>query len=120
MTKWSLVLATVLSILASPVHCVEEMESSPDATLTADQWQQRVIDARRRSEEYVAKARAGTGESLQSDQEDAEAADQRAMNDPSLQRGDMIATSNGFFVFTGDDRQARTPADFAPVAKPRQ
>jgi hypothetical protein len=114
------VLAVALCLLGSPVNCVEDIESFPDATLTAEQWQQRVIDARRRSEEYVGRARTRTGEPVQSDQEDAQAADQRAMNDPSLQRGDVIATSKGFFVFIGDDRQVRTPADFAPVGAPRR
>jgi hypothetical protein len=94
------VLAVALCLLGSPVNCVEDIESFPDATLTAEQWQQR--------------------EPVQSDQEDAQAADQRAMNDPSLQRGDVIATSKGFFVFIGDDRQVRTPADFAPVGAPRR
>jgi hypothetical protein len=113
------VLVIGLSLLGSPVNCLEEMESFPDSTLTADQWQQRVMDARRRSEEYVAKARTRTASPPSSDQEDAEAADQRAMNDPSLQRGDMIATSKGFFVFTGHDRDERTAADFSPVLAPQ-
>ncbi|WOH53648.1 hypothetical protein [Bradyrhizobium sp. sBnM-33] len=112
------VLVVAFSLLGSPVSCLEELESLPAATLTADQWQQRVMEARRRSEEYVAKARTRTASPPQTDQEDAEAADQRAMNDPSLQRGDVIATSKGFFVFTGHDRDERTPADFSPVLAP--
>ncbi|WP_156438651.1 hypothetical protein [Bradyrhizobium valentinum] len=102
------------------MNCLEELEGFPDSTLTADQWQQRVLDARRLSEEYVAKARTRSAGPPSSDQEDAEAADQRAMNDPSLQRGDMIVTSKGLFVFTGDDRKERTPADFSPVLEPHR
>jgi hypothetical protein len=120
MTFWNPVIAVALSLLASSANCLEETESFPESALTADQWQQRVMDARRRSEEYVAKARARIASPAQPDQEEAEAADQRAMNDPSLQRGDMIATSRGFLVFTGDDRNQRTPADFSPVFEPRR
>lgn len=111
-------LVVAVMLLGPPVHSLEEMDSFPDSALTAHQWQQRVIDARRRSEEYVAMARSRTESSPTDD--DAEAADQRAMNDPTLQRGDMIATSKGFFVFTRDDRDQRTPADFAPVIAPQR
>jgi hypothetical protein len=119
MTFRTPVLVVVLSLLGSGVNCLEELEGFPDSTLTADQWQQRVTDARRRSEEYVA-TRTGSAGPRSSDQEDAEAADQRAMNDPSLQRGDMVVTSKGLFVFTGDDRHERTPADFSPVLEPHR
>jgi len=95
------------------------LESFPDSALTRGQWQQRVQDARRRSEEFVANARTQTADPPPSDKEDAEAADQRAMNDPSLQRGDIIATSQGFFVFVGRDSEVRQPGDFVPVPPPR-
>jgi hypothetical protein len=39
-----------------------------DATPTPQQWRQRVEDARRRSEEFVAQARSHTIHSIQSDQ----------------------------------------------------
>ena len=97
----------------------QELENFPDAALTSQQWQQRVQDARRRSEEFVANARTQTADPPPSDKADAEAADQRAMNDPSLQRGDIIATSQGFFVFVGRDSEARQPGDFVPAPTPR-
>jgi len=79
----------------------QDLENFPDAALTSEQWQRRVQDARRRSEEFVANARTQTADPAPSDKQDAEAADQRAMNDPSLQRGDIIATSQGFLVSSG-------------------
>ena len=99
--------------------CARDLENFPDAALTSQQWQQRVQDARRRSEEFVANARTQTADPPPSDKADAEAADQRAMNDPSLQRGDIIATSQGFFVFVGRDSEARQPGDFVPAPTPR-
>jgi len=97
----------------------QDLEDLPDAALTNQQWQQRVQDARRRSEQFVANARTQKVGSPPSDQEDAEAADQRAMNDPSLQRGDIIATSRGFLVFVGRDTEERRPGDFVPAPSPR-
>jgi hypothetical protein len=97
----------------------QDLENFPDAALTSEQWQQRVQDARRRSEEFVAKARTQTADPAPSDKQDAEAAHQRAMNDPSLQRGDIIATSQGFFVFVGRDSEERQPRDFVPAPSPR-
>ena len=97
----------------------QEFETFPDAEITNDQWQQRVEEARRRSEQYVANARTRSVDPLTSDKEEAEASDQRAMNDPSLQRGDIIATSRGFVVFVGRDSDERQASDFLPVPSPR-
>ena len=103
------------SLLTSSGYCIaQEVERFPDSELTGEQWQQRLQDARRRSEEFVAKAADPP-----SDKVDAEAADQRAMNDPSLQRGDIIATSQGFLVFIGRDSDERQPSDFVPAPSPR-
>jgi hypothetical protein len=108
------------SLLASSGYCsAQELEHFPDSELTGDQWQQRVQDARRRSEEFIAKARTQTADPTPFDKADTEAADQRAMNDPSLQRGDIIATSQGFFVFVGRDSDERQPGDFVPAPAPR-
>ena len=106
-------------LLAPTGYCyAQELENFPDAALTSEQWQQRVQDARRRSEEFVANARTQTADPPSSDKADAEAADQRAMNDPSLQRGDIIATSQGFLVFVGRDSEERQPGDFVRAPSP--
>jgi hypothetical protein len=122
MTLRTMALLAAWSILASSGCCFaqEQEEDFPDSVLTSEQWQQRVQEARRRSEEYVAKARTQPADPLPSEKEDAEAADHRAMNDPSLQRGDIIATSQGFFVFVGrDDSEQRQPSDFVPAPSRR-
>ena len=115
MMLWTMALLVGWSLLQPSGYCLaQDLESFPDAALTSEQWQQRVQDARRRSEEFVAKARTQTADPAPSDKQDAEAADQRAMNDPSLQRGDIIATSQGFLVFVGRDSEERQPGDFVP------
>jgi hypothetical protein len=40
------------------------------------------------------------------------------MNDPSLQRGDIIATSQGFVVFVGRENEEHEP-DFLPAPNPQ-
>jgi hypothetical protein len=119
MTLRTMALLVGCALLASSGSCcAQELENSPDSALTGEQWQQRVQDARRRSEEFVANARTPKDDPPPSDKEDARAADQRAMHDPSLQRGDIIATSRGFFVFVGRDSEERQPSDFVPAPKP--
>jgi hypothetical protein len=108
-------LATWL-LVASTWSFAQVLQDSPDSELTAELWQRRVQDARRRSEEFVANARNQTADPQASAKEDTEATDQRAMNDPSLQRGDIIATSKGFLVFVGPDSDKREPGDFLPTA----
>jgi hypothetical protein len=104
---------------ASACNLAQEVEDFPDSALTAEQWQQRVQDARRQSETFVANARNRTADPPSSDKEDTEVADQRAMNDPSLQPVDIIATSRGFLVFVGRDEGARQPGDFLPTPNPQ-
>lgn len=91
---------------------LSEQQSASDASLTGQQWRQRVEDARARSAEFVAKAKAGTAEVEPSNEEDERLADQRAMNDPSLRAGDIVSTSKGFLVFQGLDDGAHQGRDF--------
>lgn len=100
-------------MVASSAYCFsQQSEDFPDSALTREQWQQRVEGARRRSEEFVANAR--TAIPPPSEKEEADAASQRAMNDPSLQRGDVIATRQGFVVFVGQQEEHQ-PNDFVPA-----
>jgi hypothetical protein len=108
-------LIACLLLLVAPAAYAQELEDFPDSALTGEQWQQRLLEARRRSEQFVANARNQAVDPPPSDKEEAEVADQRVMNDPSLQRGDIIATSKGLFVFVGRDSEAHQPGDFFPV-----
>jgi hypothetical protein len=93
----------------------QESSDFSDATLPPQQWRQRVEDARRRSEEFVAQARSHTIHSIQSDLENAELTDQLAMNDPSLKLGDIVSTSHGLRIFIGRDGAERRPDDFQRI-----
>ena len=120
MTNWTTALIVACSLIASSACCFSQQpEDFSDAALTREQWQQRVENARRHSEEFVANARMQAAIPPPSEKEEADAAGQRAMNDPSLQRGDIIATSQGFLVFVGRDSEERQPGDFVPAPSPR-
>jgi hypothetical protein len=97
---------------SSAQQAEQDSRSASDASLSEQQWRQRVEDARARSAEFVAKAKAGTAEVESSSEEDEQLADQRAMNDPSLRAGDIVSTSKGFLVFQGLDDGARQWRDF--------
>lgn len=50
------------------------------------------------------------------DLERARQASDQVLNDYSLQRGDIVSTVNGLFVFIGSGEGERTAADFVPIA----
>ena len=93
----------------------QDLSDFSDSTLTPQQWRQRVEDARRQSEAFVAQARSHTTDSIQSDQENAELTDQLVMNDASLKPGDIVSTSHGLLVFIGRDGAERRPNDFERI-----
>jgi hypothetical protein len=104
----------VIWLLAAPLRCFgQEADGFPDSSLTREEWQRRVEDARLRSGEFVANARTQPEAPMTPAQKEAEAAD-RALNDPTLQQGDVISTGKGFVVFVGRDEKHR-PGDFSSV-----
>jgi hypothetical protein len=117
MTIWTTALIVGWLLIASSACCFsQETDDFSESALTREQWQQRVKDARRRSEEFVATARMQAAIPPPSEKEEAEATDQRALNDPTLQQGDIVATSKGFVVFVGRDEEHQ-PNDFLPAPK---
>jgi hypothetical protein len=106
----TIALLTLWFLMTSPPCVGQESEEFPDQSLTREQWQQRVQDARRRSEEFVANSRERADTPITPVQKDTEAAD-RALNDPTLQQGDVISTGKGFVVFIGRNEEHR-PNDF--------
>jgi hypothetical protein len=109
-----LLAATSLAAMPSVCHG-QELDEFPDSALTRGQWQQRLEQARRRSEEFVANARANNIPAEEFDR-DAEASE-RAMNDHTLQPGDIVATNKGLFIFTGKD-EVRGTSNFTLAPKP--
>ncbi len=103
-------------VAAPQCGLAQEADDFPDSSLTREQWQQRIEEARRRSEEFVANTRSQTAPPVQPEQKNTEAAD-RAMNDPLLREGDIVATGNGFVVFVGRE-EMHQPQDFRSATPP--
>src|SRR3981081_906306 len=70
----------------------QEAEDFPDQSLTREQWQQRVRDARRRSEQFVAAGREQARDPPTTPVKKEQEAADRALSDPTLQQGDVIST----------------------------
>lgn len=104
----------LICLLAAPVRCLgQEQEDLAASNLTRKEWRQRVDEARRRSEAFVANARSQDAAPFSPSQLEREAM-ARAMLDPTLRPGDIVATDKGFAMFVGKDEKHQ-PGDFVLV-----
>lgn len=104
----------LICLLTVPARCLEqESTDSTDANLSQEEWRQRVNEARRRSDDFVANARNRKGEPF-SDSDRKKEAIERATRDPTLRQGDIVATDRGFEMFVGSS-ESRQPGDFVPL-----
>ncbi|WFU39470.1 hypothetical protein QA640_34690 [Bradyrhizobium sp. CB82] len=80
-----------------------------------DEWRQRVEEAKRRAKD-IARERSDHRELYAPTPEDPDiVASERVLNDESLQRGDIITTKKGTFVYQGRSDQPRREGDFVPI-----
>lgn len=124
MVKAIVAAAAGLALYASPLSCLAQTEREPSANdylpsgepeVSRDEWRQRIEDARRRAKE-VARERREHPELYKPIPEDPDvAATERLLRDDSLQRGDIVATKKGMFVYQGRSDQPRRDQDFVPV-----
>jgi len=111
--------------LVGPTLCLAEDEPAPsindylppkEPEPTRDQWRQRIDDARQRAKE-ASRERREHPELYKPIPEDPDlVATERILNDESLQRGDIVTTKKGMFVYQGQTDQPRRKEDFVPVA----
>ncbi|WP_448041479.1 hypothetical protein [Bradyrhizobium liaoningense] len=124
MVKTIVAAAVGLPLYACPLSCLAQTEPVPSVNdylpssepeVSRDEWRQRVEEARRRAKE-VARERRDHPELYRPIPEDPDrVATERLLNDESLQRGDIVATTNGMFVYQGRSDQPRRDQDFVPV-----
>ncbi|PSO16487.1 hypothetical protein C7G42_23500 [Bradyrhizobium sp. MOS003] len=110
--------------LASPSLCFAQTEPEPSVNdylppsepeVTRDEWRQRIEDARRRAKE-ASRERREHPELYKPVPEDPDlVATERLLRDDSLQRGDIVTTKKGMFVYQGRSGQPRRDQDFVPV-----
>ena len=111
--------------LVHPTPCLAEDEPGPSLSdylppsepePTRDQWRQRIDEARQRAKE-ASRERREHPELYKPVPEDPDlVATERILNDDSLQRGDIVTTKKGMFMYQGRTDQSRSKQDFVPVA----
>lgn len=110
--------------LANAPLCLAQTEPEPslndylppsEPEVTRDEWRQRIEDARRRAKE-ASRERREHPELYKPIPEDPDlVATERLLRDDSLQRGDIVTTKKGMFVYQGRSDQPRRDQDFVPV-----
>jgi hypothetical protein len=104
----------LICLLAAPARCLaQDSADSADANLSREQWRQRVDEARRRSDDFIANARNQKGDPFSESDRKKEAIE-RATRDPTLRQGDLVTTDRGLEMFVGNS-ESRQPGDFVPV-----
>ncbi|MCA1476107.1 hypothetical protein I6F37_13820 [Bradyrhizobium sp. NBAIM08] len=113
-----------MALYAWPLPCHAQTEPEPSLSdylppsepeVSRDEWRQRIEDARRRAK-GVARERREHPELYKPIPEDPDlVATERLLRDDSLQRGDIVATKKGMFVYQGRSDQPRRDQDFVPV-----
>ena len=111
--------------VASLPSCFAQSEPEPSLSdylppsepeVSRDEWRQRIEEARRRAKE-VSRERREHPELYKPIPEDPDlVATERLLRDDSLQRGDIVTTKKGMFVYQGRSDQPRRDQDFVPVA----
>lgn len=90
-------------------------DDTPDWQLSIALWRERVETARKRTEAFVADARARQENPAPSSDDQTSSIDHRIINDDNLQPGDIIATSKGFLVFMGHGESERALGDLQSI-----
>lgn len=113
------------AFVVGPTLCLAQDEPAPsindylppsEPEPSRDQWRQRIDDARQRAKE-ASRERREHPELYKPVPEDPDlVATERILNDESLQRGDIVTTKKGMFVYQGQTDQPRRKQDFVPVA----
>lgn len=100
-----------LAAISASDCCAQDRDPSE---LTREEWQAQVRAARERIELARRQHRSFVPHAPSQD-EIAEAASKRVLDDDSLQPGDIVSTTHGLFRFRGGLDGQRTPDDFVRI-----
>lgn len=110
--------------VACPLQCLAQSEPEPSVNdylppsepeVSRDEWRQRIEEARRRAKEAARERRAHPELYKPAPEDPDVVATERLLRDDSLQRGDIVTTKKGMFVYQGRSDQPRRDQDFVPV-----
>ena len=119
------VVALAIGLFQSLPACLAQQEGGPAASdfilpgppePSRDEWRQRVEEAKRRAKDAAREHRKHPELYVPIPEDPDIVASERVRNDESLQRGDIIATKKGMFVYQGRSDQPRREEDFVPIA----
>ncbi|WP_249780609.1 hypothetical protein [Bradyrhizobium sp. dw_78] len=108
-------------LLCAPVARPCAAQDAPEAPAAAEdvqpeisrqEWLDRIQEARRRAREVALERRMHPERYAPGPEDAARIASERALNDNSLQPGDVVATDKGLFVFRGRLDQHPSSEDF--------
>jgi hypothetical protein len=114
----------LFGVLSSPLACVAQQEPQPgisdylssgEPEPSRDEWRQRIEDARRRARNVARERRLHPDDYVPALEDSEVAASERVLRDETLQRGDIVTTKKGTFVFQGRSDQPRDARDFVPI-----
>lgn len=104
-----------LSLQDSPAQ-----ESPVSTEWTPQIWQQHVASERLRVRREASQRSSGSSKPVwPTVEEQARRASEQVFADLTLQRGDIVVTTKGFFVFKGRRSEQRLPGDFEAVSSSR-
>lgn len=115
-------MACVVALFAAGGPCRSEtsensqdvLRDGMDAAAARAQWQAHVRAEQRRVRELAIQRRLRPEVETFVNKE--RQASERALNDMTLRRGDIVVTDKGAFVFVGNEDEDRMPGDFVPLA----
>jgi hypothetical protein len=99
-----------------PGPTMDDYISSGPPEPSRDEWRQRVEEAKRRAKQVARERREHPDLSTPIPEDPEIVASERVFNDESLQRGDIVTTKKGMFVYQGRSDQSRREEDFVPIA----
>jgi hypothetical protein len=91
------------------------VEEPTPPEISREGWRERILEARRRAKQVAIERRANPEVFVAVPEDPARIATARVLNDESLQRGDIVSTKKGLFVFQGRRDQPRREGDFVAV-----
>jgi hypothetical protein len=80
--------------------------------MSRDQWRERVAEAKRRARQFALEHRGLPAFETPSKADEERIATERVLTDDSLQRGDIVSTNKGLFLFKGQPDQEHHEGDF--------
>jgi hypothetical protein len=90
-------------------------EDDAPLDMSREQWRERVAEAKRRARQFALERRGRPTFENPSIADEERMASERVLNDDSLQRGDIVSTNKGLFVYKGQSDQERRESDFVAL-----